>query len=98
MGHSLLNYTDTHLQCEESPTKLIVGGSGGLDSSAMETASHICGNSDEVGPKQAIFCGVTTVRLQSSTSSGSGNNNALIVLRKADLEEDLDLATLICQL
>ena len=62
----------------------------------MEAASHICGNSDEVGPKQAIFCGVTTVRL-SSSGAHSDSNNALVALRKAD-EDDLDLATLVCQL
>lgn len=61
----------------------------------MEAASQICGNSDDVGPQQAIFCGVTTVRL---SSTSQGNDHALVVMRKADVEQDLDLATLICQL
>lgn len=87
------------LQCDASANKLIVGGSSGLDSSAMEASSQICGNSDEVGPKQAIFCGVTTVRLSSTVGSysSSSSNSALVVLRKAE-EEDIGLATLICQL
>lgn len=72
----------------------MVGGSGGLESFNMETSSQICGNSDEIGPKQAIFCGVTTVRLISTSHS---TNNALIVLQKAG-EEDVAAATLICQL
>lgn len=83
------------LKCESSANKLIVGGSGGLDSFHMEPSSQVCGNSEEVGPKQAIFCGVTTVKLV-STGRG-GDNSALVVLRKAD-EEDIGEATLICQL
>lgn len=81
-------------QCESSANKLIVGSSSGLDSHNMEAVSQICGNSDELGPKQAIFCEVTTVKL---ISTGHSDNNALIVLRKAG-EEDIEAATLICQL
>ena len=89
------------MQCETAPNKLVVGGSSGLDSFFMEPSSQICGNSDEVGPKQAIFCGVTTVKLVASGhgdgSGGGGGGSALVVLRKAD-EEDIGEATLICQL
>lgn len=46
------------------------------------------------GPEQAIFCGVTTVRL---ISTGRYQNHAAVMLRKAD-ETDLDIATLVCAL
>lgn len=74
--------------------KLEVGGSTGLDSYNMEKSSTICGKSDKIGPEQAIFCGVTTVRL---SSSGQHSNHAQITIRAAD-ENDLSLATLICEM
>lgn len=74
--------------------RLEIGGSAGLDSMAMEMASSVCGASSEPGPEQAIFCGVSTVRL---VSSGRFQNQAALVLRKAE-DQDLDIATLICAL
>lgn len=47
-----------------------------------------------VGPEQAIFCGVTSVRL---SSNGKFNNNVVVSIRKAD-ENDLSAATLICDI
>lgn len=44
--------------------------------------------------QQAIFCGVTTVRL---SSSGMYANRATVAIRPAD-ESDLAIATLICEL
>lgn len=71
-----------------------IGGSGGLDNTHMEMASAVCGASTEVGPEQAIYCGVTNVRL---VSTGRYQNQAAVILRKAD-ERDLDIATLMCAL
>lgn len=92
-----------------------IGGSSGLDSTAMEKSSDVCGFSNEpgkkqdewisfvisenityyyLGPEQAIFCGVTTIRL---ISTGRFQNQASIMIRKAE-EHDIDIATLICAL
>lgn len=60
----------------------------------MEQASAVCGASAELGPEQAIFCGVTSVRL---VSTGRYQNQAAVIVRKAD-EHDLDIATLMCAL
>lgn len=46
------------------------------------------------GPEQAIFCGVTTIRL---VSTGRFQNQAAIMIRKAE-EHDFEIATLICAL
>lgn len=46
------------------------------------------------GPEQAIFCGVTSVRL---SSNGHLNNNVIVTIRKAD-ENDLTAATLMCDI
>ncbi|KAH8382964.1 hypothetical protein KR009_006006, partial [Drosophila setifemur] len=80
--------------CQLPSDRLEIGGSAGLDSLAMELASSVCGSSNEPGPEQALFCGVTTVRL---VSSGRYQNQAAIILRKAE-EQDVEIATLICAL
>lgn len=80
--------------CGMYEDRLEIGGSSGLDAYAMEKASDVCGYSDQQGPEQAIFCGVTTVRL---ISTGRYQNHAAVMLRKAD-ETDLDIATLVCAL
>jgi len=46
-----------------------------------------------LGSEQAIFCGVTSVRL---SSSGKYNNEAVVSIRAAD-ESDINLATLVCE-
>lgn len=74
--------------------RLQIGGTSGLDSNGLELSSEVCGYSEERGPEQAIFCGITTVRL---LSTGKYQNVALIALRKAD-ENDLEIATLVCPL
>jgi len=73
---------------------LEIGGSAGLDITSMEQASAVCGATAELGPEQAIFCGVTSVRL---VSTGRYQNQAAVIVRKAD-EHDLDIATLMCAL
>ncbi|XP_020811227.1 corticotropin-releasing factor-binding protein isoform X2 [Drosophila serrata] len=81
-------------KCQIPSDRLEIGGSAGLDSLGMDQASAVCGASSEPGPEQAIFCGVSTVRL---VSSGRYQNQAALVLRKADVQ-DLDIATLMCAL
>lgn len=54
----------------------------------------MCGATNELGPEQAVFCGVTSVRL---VSTGRYQNQAAVIIRKAD-EHDLDIATLLCAL
>lgn len=98
---------------------LDIGGSSGLDSATMQTASSACGITSENGNhptfiyllsllnklsfaiyciavdstvEQAIFCGVTTVRLR---SSGRFANRATIAIRPAT-EDDLSLMTAVC--
>ncbi|XP_030370918.1 corticotropin-releasing factor-binding protein [Scaptodrosophila lebanonensis] len=80
--------------CNMFTDRLEIGGSAGLDAGAMELASAVCGASNEPGPEQAIFCGVTNVRL---LSTGRYQNQVAVVVRKAD-EQDLDIATLMCAL
>ncbi|XP_017480066.1 PREDICTED: corticotropin-releasing factor-binding protein-like, partial [Rhagoletis zephyria] len=80
--------------CGMYDDRLEIGGSSGLDAIAMEKAADVCGYSDQQGPEQAIFCGVTTVRL---ISTGRYQNHATVIIRKAD-ENDLDIATLVCAL
>lgn len=58
----------------------------------MELSTAVCGHSELVGPEQAIFCPVTTIRL---VSHGNHNNQVVLTIRKAN-ENDIDLATLIC--
>lgn len=82
------------MQCHQLEDRLEIGGSAGLDNTHMEMASAVCGASTEVGPEQAIYCGVTNVRL---VSTGRYQNQAAVILRKAD-ERDLDIATLMCAL
>jgi hypothetical protein len=74
--------------------KVTVGGSAGLDSHHLTKATTICGKSELKGPEQAIFCGVTSVRLD---SSGKHNNKVIVALRPAD-ENDIALATAVCEL
>lgn len=80
--------------CHLLEDRLEIGGSAGLDTTNMEQASAVCGATAELGPEQAIFCGVTSVRL---VSTGRYQNQAAVIVRKAD-EHDLDIATLMCAL
>lgn len=84
------------LQCDQpdASDRVTVGGSAGLDSHLITKATTICGKSDLKGPEQAVFCGVTSVRLE---SSGKYNNKVVVSLRPAD-EEDISLATAVCDL
>lgn len=84
------------MQCDPATSmdRLEVGGSAGLDSSNMEKSSTICGRAEGLGAEQAIFCGITTIRL---ISSGTNTNLAQISVRAAD-ENDISLATLVCQI
>ncbi|XP_017101199.2 corticotropin-releasing factor-binding protein isoform X1 [Drosophila bipectinata] len=93
-GKSVRAQQKVNYDCQVPSDRLEIGGSAGLDSIAMEMASSVCGASSEPGPEQAIFCGVSTVRL---VSSGRYQNQAALVLRKAE-DQDLDIATLICAL
>ncbi|XP_017058714.1 corticotropin-releasing factor-binding protein isoform X2 [Drosophila ficusphila] len=93
-GKSVRAQSKVNYDCQMPSDRLEIGGSSGLDSIGMEHASAVCGSSSELGPEQAIFCGVSTVRL---VSSGRFQNQAAIVLRKAE-DQDLDIATLICAL
>jgi hypothetical protein len=83
-------------QCDNtnSHDKVHVGGSAGLDSYQLTKATTICGRSEIKGPEQAIFCGVTSVRLESSNRF---NNKVIISLRPAE-ENDISLATAVCDL
>lgn len=74
--------------------KVTVGGSAGLDSHHLTKATTICGKTELKGPEQAVFCGVTSVRLE---SSGKFNNKVIVSLRPAD-ENDISLATAVCDL
>jgi hypothetical protein len=74
--------------------KIDIGGTSGLDSYNLYKASTVCGKSDVKGPEQAIFCGTTTVRLE---SSGNYKNKVLVELRQA-AESDIELATAVCDL
>ncbi|XP_030556424.1 corticotropin-releasing factor-binding protein isoform X1 [Drosophila novamexicana] len=80
--------------CHLFEDRLEIGGSAGLDTTGMELASDVCGATNELGPEQAVFCGVTSVRL---VSTGRYQNQAAVIIRKAD-EHDLDIATLLCAL
>lgn len=71
-----------------------VGGSSGLDSYHLFKSSTACGKTTVKGPEQAIFCGVTSVRLQ---SSGKFNNKVMVELRQAG-EADIEIATAVCDL
>lgn len=86
------------VQCGDHADRLDIGGSTGLDSSAMQIASSACGeqaaSNNSVAIGQAIFCGVTTVRL---TSTGNYANEARIAIRPAG-EADMAQATLLCDL
>ncbi|XP_017020996.1 corticotropin-releasing factor-binding protein [Drosophila kikkawai] len=93
-GKSVRAQQKVNYDCQMPSDRLEIGGSAGLDALGMEQASAVCGASSEPGPEQAIFCGVTTVRL---VSSGRYQNQAALVLRKADVQ-DLDIATLMCAL
>lgn len=46
----------------------------------------------DVGPEQGIFCGVTSIKLE---SSGNYANRAVVSIRPAD-ESDIAIATLLC--
>lgn len=84
------------LKCDQtdSQDKVTVGGSNGLDSHHFTKATAICGKTELNGPEQAILCGVTSVRLE---SSGKFNNKVVVALRQAD-ENDASLVTAICDL
>lgn len=84
---------------------LEIGGSNGLDSHLMEMASAACGHSVSSSSsssalhhteavEQAIYCGVTTIRL---LSSGNYINRAMVSIRPAT-ENDMSIATLVCQM
>lgn len=60
----------------------------------MELSTLVCGHTEVIGPDQAIFCDVTTVRL---ISHGKHNNQVLLSIRNVD-ENDINIATLICPL
>lgn len=89
-------------QCDDHHDRLDIGGSAGIDSGDMQVASAACGttpptqtpNKEIASNGQAIFCGVTTVRL---TSSGRTANQATIALRPA-AEADVPLATMLCDM
>ncbi|EDW99102.1 corticotropin-releasing factor-binding protein [Drosophila yakuba] len=93
-GKSVRAQPKVNYDCQLPSDRLEIGGSAGLDAIGMELASAVCGASSDLGPEQAIFCGVSTVRL---VSSGRYQNQAAIVLRKADVP-DMEIATLICAL
>ncbi|KAH8247263.1 hypothetical protein KR038_001196, partial [Drosophila bunnanda] len=93
-GKSVRAQQKVNYDCQMPSDRLEIGGSAGLDALGMDQASAVCGASSEPGPEQAIFCGVSTVRL---VSSGRYQNQAALVLRKADVQ-DLDIATLMCAL
>lgn len=69
-----------------------VGGSTDFNTVNMQLSSTVCGHSEEIGPDQPIFCGITTVRL---VSHGNHNNQVILTVRNAD-EKDIPMATLIC--
>ncbi|XP_061394314.1 corticotropin-releasing factor-binding protein [Musca vetustissima] len=94
IGGKAVRQDKPNYDCGMFADRLEVGGSSGLDSTGMEKSSEICGLATEPGPEQAIFCGVTTLRL---VSTGRFQNQAAVMIRKAD-EHDLDKATLICAL
>ncbi|KAM7361950.1 corticotropin-releasing factor-binding protein isoform 2-T2 [Cochliomyia hominivorax] len=94
IGGKAVRQDKPNYDCSVFPDRLEIGGSSGLDSTALEKSSDVCGFSNEPGPEQAIFCGVTTIRL---ISTGRFQNQASIMIRKAE-EHDLDIATLICAL
>lgn len=71
---------------------MAVGGSKDLDTNNMEISTSVCGHSEHIGPEQAIFCPVTTVRL---ISRGIHNNQVVLTVRKAN-ENDINSATLMC--
>lgn len=74
--------------------KVTIGGSAGLESQHLTKSATVCGKTDLKGPEQAIFCGVTSVRLE---SSGKFKNKVVVSLRPAD-ENDISLATAVCDL
>ncbi|XP_075148868.1 corticotropin-releasing factor-binding protein [Haematobia irritans] len=94
IGGKAVRQDKPNYECGMFGDRLEIGGSSGLDSTGMEKSSEICGFATESGPEQAIFCGVTTLRL---ISTGRFQNQASVMIRKAD-EHDLDIATLICAL
>lgn len=93
---SLILNSNFSQKCDQpnSIDKVTVGGSSGLDSHHLTKATTICGKSELKGPEQAIFCGVTSVRLD---SSGNYNNKVIVSLRPA-AENDISLATAVCDL
>ncbi|XP_017874113.1 PREDICTED: corticotropin-releasing factor-binding protein [Drosophila arizonae] len=93
-GKTVRAQEKVNYDCHQYEDRLDIGGSAGLDTSSMELASAVCGATTELGPEQAIFCGVTSVRL---VSTGRYQNQAAVIVRKAD-EHDLDIATLLCAL
>ncbi|XP_017145148.1 corticotropin-releasing factor-binding protein [Drosophila miranda] len=93
-GKGVRTQPKVNYDCQTFGDRLEIGGSSGLDANGLELASAVCGAGNEPGPEQAIFCGVSTVRL---VSTGRYQNQAALILRKAD-EQDLDIATLMCAL
>ncbi|XP_037951690.1 corticotropin-releasing factor-binding protein [Teleopsis dalmanni] len=92
VGGKSVRQEKVNYDCSFYEDRLEIGGTSGLESIAMEKSSEICGFTNEQGPEQAIFCGVTTVRL---VSTGRYQNQAAVAIRKAE-EIDLEIATLIC--
>lgn len=92
----MIKFHLSSVQCDQQDSldKVTVGGSSGLDSHHLTKATSICGKAELKGPEQAIFCGVTSVRLD---SSGKYNNKVVVSLRPAD-ENDISLATAVCDL
>lgn len=80
------------MQCDSTKDHVAVGGSKNFNTANMELSSTVCGHSEEIGPDQAIFCGITSVRL---VSHGKHNNQLILTVRNAG-EEDIASATLIC--
>lgn len=84
--------TSVTYDCDKTRDHLAIGGSNSLETSNMELSTAVCGHSEHIGPEQAIFCPVTTIRL---VSHGNYNNQVVLTIRKAN-ENDIDIATLIC--
>lgn len=82
------------LQCDISKDHVVVGGSKNFNTANMHISSRVCGHSEQIGPEQAIFCEVTTVRL---VSHGNHHNQVILTVRNSD-ENDINIATLICPL
>ncbi|XP_026480457.1 corticotropin-releasing factor-binding protein-like [Ctenocephalides felis] len=70
-----------------------IGGTEGLDSVSLQSMPSICGQDSRPGREQAIFCGVSTVRLQ---SSGRYNNQITLTLRPAEEQDYSAMSAVVC--